>query len=103
MVPNHARGIDSRWARASRVVHGAGGAAFPNYRFDGENLSPRPGDANPYRAGLLFTQRCRGGVCARARDGRRRYIHHGNDGTGLPWNDTAQLDHTCADVRQGDH
>ena len=29
-----------------------------------------------------------------------RYIYHGNDGTHLPWNDTAQLDYLNPEVRE---
>jgi hypothetical protein len=32
--------------------------------------------------------------------GDTRYIYHGNDGTSFPWNDTAQLDYTRAQVRE---
>ena len=32
--------------------------------------------------------------------GDTRFIYHGNDGTSFPWNDTAQLDFTRADVRE---
>ncbi|HQP31656.1 MAG TPA: alpha-amylase, partial [Deltaproteobacteria bacterium] len=32
--------------------------------------------------------------------GDTRYIYHGNDGTHMPWNDTAQLDHLKHEVRQ---
>jgi hypothetical protein len=30
-----------------------------------------------------------------------RYIYHGNDGTSMPWNDTAQLNYLSAQVREG--
>jgi hypothetical protein len=29
-----------------------------------------------------------------------RYVYHGNDGTSMPWNDTAQLDYLKAEVRE---
>src|SRR3954463_10589792 len=32
--------------------------------------------------------------------GERRYVYHGNDGTSFPWNDTAQLDFSSAEVRE---
>ena len=32
--------------------------------------------------------------------GRVRYIYHGNDGTQMPWNDTAQLDYTLPETRE---
>lgn len=34
------------------------------------------------------------------RTGEVRYIYHGNDGTSMPWNDTAQLDYLNEDVRR---
>src|SRR4029077_9051307 len=33
-------------------------------------------------------------------NGSARYIYHGNDGTSMPWNDTAQLNYLRADVRE---
>ena len=33
------------------------------------------------------------------RTGQERFIYHGNDGTGTPWNDTAQLDYSLPEVR----
>ncbi|MFZ5631001.1 MAG: 4-alpha-glucanotransferase [Spirochaetota bacterium] len=99
MVPNHT-GIDSRWMREHpEWFLQAEFSPFPNYRFEGENLS---GDAAmEIRIEQGYYSRTDAAVVfALDRDGRRRYIYHGNDGTGLPWNDTAQLDHTRADVRQ---
>ena len=32
--------------------------------------------------------------------GRIRYIYHGNDGTSIPWNDTAQLNYLIPEVRE---
>ena len=32
--------------------------------------------------------------------GRVRYIYHGNDGTHMPWNDTAQLNYLDPRVRE---
>jgi hypothetical protein len=32
--------------------------------------------------------------------GRTRYIYHGNDGTSIPWNDTAQLNYLLPEVRE---
>jgi hypothetical protein len=32
--------------------------------------------------------------------GQARYIYHGNDGTSMPWNDTAQLDYLKPEVRE---
>ncbi len=32
--------------------------------------------------------------------GRTRYIYHGNDGTSIPWNDTAQLNYLIPELRE---
>ena len=32
--------------------------------------------------------------------GDTRYIYHGNDGTHMPWNDTAQLNFLLPEVRE---
>ena len=33
-------------------------------------------------------------------NGETRYIYHGNDGTTMPWNDTAQLNYLNPEVRE---
>lgn len=99
MVPNHT-GIDSRWLREHPDwFMQAEFSPFPNYRFEGENLSHDPAMRLYIEQGY-YSHSDAAVVFALDRDGRRRYIYHGNDGTGLPWNDTAQLDHTRAEVRQ---
>ena len=101
MVPNH-MGIDSRWVMEhpdwflSRPD-----APYPAYSFSGPDLSddPRTGlyledhywDATD--AAVVFKREDRG-------SGQVRYIYHGNDGTSMPWNDTAQLDYLRPDVRE---
>ncbi len=101
MVPNHT-GIDSEW-----IVHHPQWflqrerPPYPSYHFTGENLSRHPEvevriEDHYYAktdAAVVFELHDR-------RDDSRRYIYHGNDGTGLPWNDTAQLDYTQEAVRQ---
>ena len=32
--------------------------------------------------------------------GEERFVYHGNDGTSMPWNDTAQLDYLKPEVRE---
>ena len=32
--------------------------------------------------------------------GDTKFIYHGNDGTSMPWNDTAQLNYMKAEVRE---
>lgn len=98
MVPNHT-GIDSKWMRGNPDWFMQTDVnPFPGYTFQGENLSGDP--VNQIRLEDHYYQKSDAAVVfALDRDGRRRYIYHGNDGTGLPWNDTAQLDHTNPAVR----
>ncbi len=101
MVPNH-MGIDSPW-----VIHHPdwfiqrSESPFPAYRFTGEDLSPDPGvmiqiEDHYYDrtdAAVVFRR-------VERSSGHTRYIYHGNDGTRMPWNDTAQLDYLKAEVRE---
>jgi glycosidase len=102
MVPNH-MGIDSRWV----IEHPDWFLAlpdppYPGYRFDSADLSSdgrveiKIEDHYYDRtdAAVVFRRVDRG-------SGETRYIYHGNDGTSLPWNDTAQLDYLKAEVREG--
>ncbi len=101
MVPNH-MGIDSRWL----VEHPdwflqSSRPPFPVYRFTGGDLCDDPrvevrieeGYWTHTDAAVVFERRD-------PHSGDTRYIYHGNDGTSMPWNDTAQLDFTRADVRE---
>lgn len=100
MVPNHV-GIDGDWVinhpdwfvQTSRPP-------FPSYRFGGPDLSDDP------RVGIFIEEgywnHTDAAVVFRRHDrwtGQDRFIYHGNDGTSMPWNDTAQLDYTRAEVR----
>lgn len=101
MVPNH-MGIDSKWVIDHpdwflSVDH----SPFPAYRFDSGNL------ANDARVGIYledhYYDHSDAAVVFKRRDswtGDCRYVYHGNDGTAFPWNDTAQLDYSRADVRE---
>lgn len=103
MVPNH-MGIDSKWL----IEHpdwflSLPYSPYPNYTFNSENLSddPRVGIFledhyyNRSDAAVVFKR-----VDYQAGDYRTLYIYHGNDGTSMPWNDTAQLDYSKAEVRE---
>ncbi|MBV6492653.1 MAG: hypothetical protein LDLANPLL_00650 [Turneriella sp.] len=99
MVPNHA-GIDSKWLRENPDwFMQADFLPFPNYRFIDENLSNDPAMEIRIEKGYIEKNDA-AVVFEHKKEGRTRYIYHGNDGTGLPWNDTAQLDHTHEVVRQ---
>lgn len=101
MVPNH-MGIDSTWVtnHPERFLQ-SDHPPFPGYRFTGENVGDDPrvevriedGYWHKTDAAVVFERRDR-------LTGTTRYIYHGNDGTSMPWNDTAQLDYTRADVRE---
>ena len=101
MVPNH-MGIDSNWVCEHpdwfiSMDH----KPFPHYSFNGIDLSSQP-NCSIYLEDHYYT-RSDAAVVFKHVDhasGQTRYIYHGNDGTGLPWNDTAQLDYLQADVRE---
>ena len=101
MVPNH-MGIDSPWVINHpdwfiQLDH----SPFPSYSFNGPDLSADP------RVGLSiedhYYSRTDAAVVFRRLDrwtGSERFIYHGNDGTSMPWNDTAQLDYLQPEVRE---
>ncbi len=101
IVPNH-MGIDSRWV----VEHpewfvGLDHSPFPGYTFGGPDLS-QDGRVGIYLEDHYYS-RSDAAVVFKRLDrwtGSERYIYHGNDGTTMPWNDTAQLDFLRADVRE---
>ena len=102
MVPNH-MGIDSRWVSEHPDWFVAlDYSPFPSYSFNGPNLSwdPRIGI---YIEDHYFDNSDAAVVFKRVdfSTGEVRYIYHGNDGTSMPWNDTAQLNYLRADVREG--
>jgi len=93
MVPNHT-GLDSRWVREHPDWFvGVDHPPFPAYGFGGPDLSDDPSVAIRLEDGYE-THSDAAVVFARTdrRTGATRYIYHGNDGTNMPWNDTAQLD-----------
>jgi len=101
MVPNH-MGIDSQWV----IEHpdwflSIPYSPYPSYTFRSENLS------DDLRVGIYledhYYNKSDASVVFQRRDhytGDVRYIYHGNDGTSFPWNDTAQLDYSEAEVRE---
>jgi glycosidase len=101
MVPNH-MGIDSPWV----IEHpdwfvGQDSSPFPSYTFGGPDLS-WDGRAGIYLEDHYY-ERTDAAVVFKWRDhgsGRERYIFHGNDGTSMPWNDTAQLNYLDPEVRE---
>lgn len=101
MVPNHV-GIYSRWV----IEHpdwfiSLDYNPFPSYTFDGPDLS------EDGRVGIFiedhYYNRSDAAVVFKRLDrwtGDLRYIYHGNDGTSMPWNDTAQLNYLNPEVRE---
>ncbi len=101
MVPNHT-GIDSTWVHEHPdwFVQ-LPWAPFPGYSFNGENLSTNP-DVGIYLEDHYYDRADAAVVFKRVdhRSGEERFIYHGNDGTQMPWNDTAQLDFTQENLRE---
>lgn len=98
MVPNHT-GIDSLWLREHPDwFMQTPVKPFPGYTFTGENLSTAPAVSTRIEDGYL-THKDAAVVFRHDENGNTRYIYHGNDGTGLAWNDTAQLNHLVPAVR----
>ena len=101
MVPNH-MGIDSDWVlNHPDWFLSMPNSPFPSYSFNGTDLSPDE------RVGIFiedhYYDRTDAAVVFKRVDkwsGDTRYIYHGNDGTSMPWNDTAQLDYLREDVRE---
>ncbi len=101
MVPNHV-GIDGRWV----VEHPdwflqLGHSPYPSYTFNGPDLS------NDDRVGIFledhYYDNSDAAVVFKRVDyhtNNERYIYHGNDGTSMPWNDTAQLNYLNAEARE---
>lgn len=101
MVPNH-MGLYSKWiVEHPEYFIQSEQPPYPNYRFTGHNLSDHPdvelriedGYWSRNDAAVVFQR-------VDKRNGEVRYMYHGNDGTSMPWNDTAQLNLLRADVRE---
>ena len=101
MVPNHV-GVDGRWV----VEHPEWflqlrESPYPSYTFGGPDLS------QDGRVGIFledhYYDSSDAAVVFKRQDketGDTRYIYHGNDGTSMPWNDTAQIDYLNAKARE---
>ena len=93
MVPNHT-GMDGEWVmNKPDLFIQRKDCPFPHYTFNGENLSQDP-RTSIYLEDHYYSKDDCSVVFKRVdnQTGDVRYIYHGNDGTGLPWNDTAQID-----------
>ncbi|HKI79810.1 MAG TPA: alpha-amylase family glycosyl hydrolase [Ignavibacteriaceae bacterium] len=101
MVPNHV-GIFSKWVieKPDYFVQSEF-PPFPNYTFNGPNLSDDP--RIEIRIEDKYYTHQDAAVVFQRKDnltGHIRYIYHGNDGTSMPWNDTAQLNLLNPEVRE---
>ncbi len=100
-MPNHT-GIYSKWT----VEHPdwfiqLDYPPYPAYSFNGPDLSFSPEISLNIEDG--YWERRDAAVVFKHydhRNGRTRYIYHGNDGTSTPWNDTAQLNYLLPEVRE---
>ena len=101
MVPNHV-GIDGRWVleHPERFIQ-LPYPPFPSYTFNGPDLS------SDERVGIFiedhYYDRSDAAVVFKRLDrwtGSTTYIYHGNDGTSMPWNDTAQLNYLLPETRE---
>ncbi|RNA65337.1 alpha-amylase [Prosthecochloris sp. ZM_2] len=101
MVPNHT-GLDSVLVKEHpEYFISSPEPPYPNYTYNGPNLSDDP------RYGIWmedgYWDRSDAAVTFKRVDfhnGDTRYIYHGNDGTSMPWNDTAQLNFLSGEVRE---
>jgi len=101
MVPNHS-GIDAPWLfeHPDRYIttkvnpHG-------NFQFDTPNLSDNPA-VGIYLEKGYYDQTGAAEVFKLVfpKSGEECYVYHGNDGTSMPWNDTAQLNYLNPLTRQ---
>ena len=92
MVPNHT-GLDADWVlhHPDRFIQSSE-PPYPSYTFTRENISDDP-HIGIYMEDHYYNHSDASVVFKRVdhRTGEARYIYHGNDGTGIPWNDTAQI------------
>ena len=101
MVPNHT-GMDGDWVinHPDYFIQRRDNP-FPQYTYNGENLS-QDGRISLYLEDHYYSKDDCSVVFKRVdnQTGDTRYIYHGNDGTGLPWNDTAQIDFLNPQARE---
>ena len=101
MVPNHT-GIFSKWVteKPDYFIQ-TSQPPYPSYQFNGPNLSDD--ERVHVRIEDKYYSRSDAAVVFQRVDtwsGDVRYIYHGNDGTNMPWNDTAQLNLLNPEVRE---
>ncbi|MEJ5241150.1 MAG: alpha-amylase family glycosyl hydrolase [Anaerolineales bacterium] len=101
MVPNH-MAIDSTWVfEKPHYFLSLPYPPYSSYTFNGPDLSDdarfsiyiEDGYYTRWDAAVVFKRLDR-------QTGEVMYIYHGNDGTSVPWNDTAQIDYLNPEARQ---
>ncbi len=101
MVPNHV-GIDGKWV----IEHPdwfvqLDQSPFPSYSFNSTDICDD--DRINIHLEDHYYERTDASVVFKRVDsqtGEIKYIYHGNDGTSMPWNDTAQLNYLKKEVRE---
>ena len=101
MVPNH-MAIDSRWI----IEHPDWFLSLPHQPFPGGDFAT-PDLCDDERVSVYleagYYSKTDASVVFKRVDnwsGDTRFIYHGNDGTAIPWNDTAQLNYLMPEVRE---
>jgi glycosidase len=101
MVPNHT-GIYSKWViEKPHYFMQRDEPPYPSYSFFGPDLSDD--DRVAVRIEDKYYAHSDAAVVFQRTDkytGDTKYIYHGNDGTNMPWNDTAQLNLLIPEVRE---
>ncbi len=101
MVPNHT-GLDSDWVfNHPEYFLSRRDIPFPDYTFNGPNLSQdnrislflEDGYYSKSDAAVVFKR-------VDNMTGDTLYMYHGNDGTTMPWNDTAQINFLEPHIRE---
>ncbi|MEA3286750.1 MAG: alpha-amylase family glycosyl hydrolase [Candidatus Marinimicrobia bacterium] len=101
MVPNHT-GLDADWLKQHPEWYiSVPDPPFPAYKFEGGDLSDDP-EISIHLEDHYY-ERSDAAVVFKHddhRNGKTRFVYHGNDGTTMPWNDTAQLDYLNPELRE---
>ena len=101
MVPNHT-GLTSDWmvSRPDLFLQ-LNESPYPSYTFNGPDLSEHH-DVGIYLEDHYYDKTDAAVTFKRVdrRTGDVAYIYHGNDGTTMPWNDTAQLNYLNPETRE---
>jgi len=100
-VPNH-MAIDSTWIyEHPEWFVSLPYSPFPSYTYNGQDLSND--GRGEIRIEDHYYDRTDAAVVFKYDDrqkNRTYYVYHGNDGTSMPWNDTAQLNYLDPNVRE---